>query len=102
MDAASLAFVLGWGGGALGLIGGLAGTWASLNRTRSASERRIVSRWALGFWAGIGAFLLLLFWLPVGARWLPWIAYPPVLIGAIRRCNEDVMRVRLAETGRPT
>jgi hypothetical protein len=81
-------------GSLVGLAGGIAGTAASIYRARPGAERRYVVRWSAYFWAGVTAFLALLFLLPFPYGFLLWVPYPFLLVWSIRRANAGFARLR--------
>jgi len=77
MDGATAGLIGGGAGAALGLAGGIIGTWVSIRATRTAAERRFVVRVSLGLWAalvilmGLPLALVLLGVMPVWLTWVP-------------------------------
>lgn len=102
MDPSLMGWIGGILGGVLGLLGGAFGTYCSLKGTKPGPERRLMIRWAVGFWVGVSAFIAASFLLPEAYRWWIWIPYVPLLVWAINRCNRDMARVRQASSPPPT
>ena len=94
MDQAMMGWIGGIAGSAIGIAGGVFGTWCSIRNAQSQQERRFVIRWAVYFWLGCSAFLALLFVTPNPYRWFFWIPYSFVLVWAIKKCNEGQARIR--------
>lgn len=93
-----LGFWLGWGGAilgsAIGITGGIFGTWASIRHTQTPAERAFMIRCAIGTWLFVGAFLLGLFLIPTPYNFLLWIPYPILLILGIRWMNARHLEIR--------
>jgi hypothetical protein len=93
-----LDFLLAWGGGilgsAIGILGGILGTWASVRNTQTPAERAFMVRCAIGTWLFVGAFILGLFLIPSPYNYLLWIPYPILLILGIRWMNTQQAKRR--------
>jgi zinc transporter ZupT len=57
-------------GSALGIFGGVFGTWASIRNTRTPAERRFMIRCSLVVWAGVMLFLVALLVVPQSYNYL--------------------------------
>jgi len=91
-----------WGGivgGAVGLAGGIIGTYFSIKNTNGPRERRFMVKAAIVGWVCIIAFLALLFLLPHPYRWFVWIPYGPVLVFGIIYGNKRQAQIRTEESG---
>ena len=97
----NLGFWLGWGGAilgsAIGILGGILGTWASIRHTNTPAERAFMIRCAIGTWLFVGAFLLGIFLIPSPYNYLLWIPYPILLILGIRWMNAQQAQFRQNE-----
>lgn len=96
-SAVPIGWVLGLGGAAIGIAGGLFGTYASIRATQSARERVFVVRASLAFWAAMTAFATVLLILPVPYRHFLWIPYVLGLPVAITLWNRAQSRIREEE-----
>ena len=98
----NLGYWLGWGGAilgsAIGVTGGIFGTWASIRHTRTPAERALMIRCAIVTWLFVGAFLLGLFLIPSAYNYLLWIPYPILLILGIRWMNARQAELRRRES----
>ena len=81
-------------GGAVGVLGGIVGTYFSIHNTKSPAERRFIGRAAAWTWFGLSIFLAVLFLLPEPWRWLVWIPYTFILPFAIRHMNRRQNAIR--------
>jgi len=92
---------LGWIGGILGsllgLAGGVFGTWVSIRNTHGPRERAFMLRAAVFVWIGLLAFAGLLFGLPDPYRWFAWIPYSILLPLGITYGNRKQQAIREAE-----
>jgi len=84
-------------GCALGLLGGVIGTYFSINNTVGPAERQFMVRAAAVTWLVLTAFVAGLLLLPRPYGFLLWIPYSIALPLAIRRCNRRQMEIRKAE-----
>ncbi|HEV2293068.1 MAG TPA: hypothetical protein VGR35_04380 [Tepidisphaeraceae bacterium] len=89
----------GIGGSAVGVVGGIVGTYASIRNAHSRRERRYMIRCAIGFWIGITLFLTGLFVLPHPYRWLLWVPYAIALPLSIATMNRAVAHIRAEAAG---
>ena len=85
-------------GAAIGVLGGVIGTWCSVAQTKGPRERRFVLKAATGFWIGIALFLGLLFAIPGPYRWLAFLPYGIALTLAIRFVNQRQLQAQQQET----
>ncbi len=81
-------------GGLGGIAGGIIGTYYSITRTNGPNERRFMIKTAIVAWILLTAFLVLLFSLPQGTRWLLWIPYAIALPLSIKYCNRRQAQIR--------
>lgn len=77
MDGATVGWIGGIVGAAIGLAGGIVGTRASLKRTRTSAERRLVVRLAVGVWLAVVALGVVLALTMTGV--LPYWVYLVVM-----------------------
>lgn len=93
----------GWVGGiasvAIGLAGGIAGTYFSLKNTRTEEERGIMIKFIVVFWS-IGLVLLTLITLaafdvvPEAVYWVAWILFMCFMGPSIALVNRRLARAR--------
>jgi len=91
------AWVGGIAGSAIGLGGGIVGTYFSIRNTKGPRERSFMIQFAIVAWACMVVFLSLLFALPNPYRWLVWIPYGIVLPMAIQYGNRKQQALRKEE-----
>jgi len=84
-------------GSAIGVLGGLIGTYCSIHNTNGPKERTFMIKCSVFFWIGIIVFLALLFLLPHPYRWLLWIPYCIALPVTIIKCNKIQAQIRSEE-----
>jgi hypothetical protein len=81
-------------GAALGVLGGAAGTYASLRAARSPRERRFIIKAAVVTWAGVTVFVALIVTLSSPYKWLLWIPYTILLSLGIVWMNRRLAALR--------
>ena len=81
-------------GSAVGLAGGIIGTYFSIKNADGPGERNLVYRFVIAISIGIGIFLIGLFTFPAPYNHLLWIPYCLMLSVSIRRYNETLARIR--------
>lgn len=81
-------------GSAIGLAGGIVGTYFSIRNADGPLERRLIYKFAVAMWVAICLFLIGIFLFPVPYNHLLWIPYGFTLSMAIRRYNQTLARVR--------
>lgn len=99
MDQQSLILAGAIGGSALGVLGGLVGTYYSVRNTDGPRERAFVVRSAFVCWMVIAGFLLALWLTPTPFRFLLWVPYAIALPLAIRGWNRKQEKIRREESG---
>ena len=99
MDGPTVGLVGGIAGGVLGMLGALAGTYASIRNTNGPRERACMIRAAVACWLGFSAFLATLSLVPAPWRFLPGLVYIPALIAFIKWTNERQARIRAEDLG---
>jgi hypothetical protein len=85
-------------GGAIGVLGGLVGTYFSIKNTAGPRERRFMIRVAIVAWIVVSAFMAGLLLLPMPYNFLLWIPYGIALPLAILWCNRRQQRIRVEES----
>jgi hypothetical protein len=92
------AYWLGWGGAilgsALGIAGGVLGTWASIWNTQTPAERAFMVRCAIGTWLAVAVFVAAMVWVPAPYKWFLWIPYLVAMLVAIPWMNRVQARLR--------
>lgn len=84
-------------GGAIGLMGGALGTYASIRNTRTPRERAFVVRAAMVCWVAVTALIAALVLLPGAKVWL-WLAYGLALPLAVRYWNRRQAQISREES----
>jgi fatty acid desaturase len=87
----------GIGGSAIGILGGVIGTYFSVMNTAGPRERAFMIRAAALAWVAVAAFLAALWWIPFPYRFLLWLPYVLALPLAIRAGNRRQERIRREE-----
>jgi hypothetical protein len=99
MDAGTIGGLVG---SALGLAGGIVGTYFTVRNTRGPLERAFAARASAVAWLAVIAFLAALFWTPAPYRFWLWAPYGILLAFGIRTWNRKQARIREEESrGRP-
>ena len=86
--------IIGLAGGAVGVLGGIIGTYFSIHNTKTSAERRFMWRASICVWLGIGLFLAALYFLPAQWKWVPWGPYAIALSLSIRYINTHARFLR--------
>ena len=84
-------------GGALGLMGGIFGTYCSIKNTNGPKEKTFMIKASIITWIGIILFLALMFLLPNPYRFYLWIPYGIVLPIAIIKGNKIQQKIKKEE-----
>lgn len=87
-------------GAAIGVLGGLVGTYFSIKNTAGPRERSFMVRVAIVAWIAVSAFVLALLLLPRPFNFLLWIPYAVALPLGILWCNRRQRLIR-GEEGAP-
>jgi hypothetical protein len=85
-------------GGALGLMGGIYGTYCSIKNTNGPKEKAYIIKASIIGWIGITVFLVLMFLLQNPYRFLIWIPYGILLPIAIIKGNKIQAKIRKEES----
>jgi len=91
--------IAGIAGATIGVLGGLLGTYFSIRNTNGPRERAFMVKASVYGWAGIVAFVVLLFLVPHPYRWFLCIPYGVALPVAITKCNRTQAQIRAEEAG---
>ena len=88
-----------WGiaGSAIGLVGGLIGTYIAVANTCSPCERSFLIRCSIACWIVMAIFVALMLTLPQPYAQLAWIPLTLTITFGIRYINENQQRIREAE-----
>jgi Ca2+/Na+ antiporter len=86
-------------GSAVGIFGGVLGTWCSIHNTRTAAERAFMIRCSIAVWVLVTAFLAGLMLVPQPYNYLLWIPYPIILTAGILWMNRMQARLRGTNCG---
>jgi hypothetical protein len=97
MDASQVGLIGGLLGGALGVLGGAAGTFFSIKNTSGPDERAFMVRVAIAAWLIISAFIAGQLLLPRPYNWLLWIPYGIGLPFSIIWLNRRQAQIRSDE-----
>jgi hypothetical protein len=97
MTQETLILVGAFGGGAVGFLGGVVGTWASIRNTNGPRERAFTVRASVVCWLGVTAFLAALWFTPFPYRGLLWLPYVTGLPFAVRAWNRRQGQIRQEE-----
>ncbi len=85
-------------GSAIGILGGIAGTYYSIKNTNGPKERSFVMKASAVTWVAMSIFLCGLLLLPSPYNNLLWLPYGLFLGFGIRKFNETQKRIRDDET----
>lgn len=85
------------GGTLLGFLGGVYGTWNSIQQTNGPRERAYVKKMALMFFIVVSLFVVLVFVLPDPWNYYIWLPYGLWLTSTIRRSALRQQAIREAE-----
>jgi hypothetical protein len=89
----------GLAGGAIGVLGGLFGTYCSIKNTNGPRERAFLIKASLLCWILIGAFIAGILLIPPQYNSLLMVAYAVLLIFGIYKGNQTQLRIRQEEAG---
>ena len=81
-------------GSAIGVAGGLFGTWMSIRNSPRGKQRSLMVKAAILCWAGVLGFTATLLLVPPPWKWLLWILYGPALVLFIRYVNRSQIASR--------
>ena len=84
-------------GSAIGIFGGIVGTYFSIKNTNGPKERSFVIKASAMTWVAVAVFLSALLLLPSPYNNLMWVPYGLFLGFGIRKFNETQKRIRDAE-----
>ena len=84
-------------GGAIGILGGIVGTYFSIKNTTGIKERAFMIKCCIACWIAIGLFLGLMFTLPVPFRHFLWIPYAVLLPLGITAANRKQSKIKKME-----
>ncbi len=84
----------GIAGVAIGSIGGIIGTWASIRNTKSRKERSFMIRMSLCFWIFAIGFVAALFLIQSPYRFILWAPYSILFPLGIRYTNKKQQQIR--------
>src|SRR6185503_5070670 len=99
MDPRTIGLVGGVGGAALGVLGGVIGTYFSIKNTAGPRERAFMIRVAIVTWILVTAFVCGLLALPTPFNFLLWVPYLIALPLAILWGNRQQKKIRAEESG---
>lgn len=85
-------------GSAIGIFGGIVGTYFGIKNTNGPKERSFVMKASALTWVTVVIFLCALLLLPSPYNSLMWAPYGLLLGFGIRKFNETQKRIRDAET----
>jgi hypothetical protein len=91
--------ILAVGGSALGVLGGVVGTYFGVRNTKGPRERAFMLRVATVCWLAMAVFLAAMWVTPMPFRVLLWIPYAGALPLAIRGVNRRQEQIRREEAG---
>lgn len=94
MDTGLIGAILG---GALGVAGGVIGTYFSIKNTKGPMERAFMVKASVVTWVVVVVFVGLMFLLPSPYRYLLWIPYGILLPFGILKINKRLAEIRNAE-----
>lgn len=99
MDDQTLILIGAVGGSALGVLGGVAGTYFTIRNTNGPRERAFVVRGTIVLWLALAAFGAALWVTPMPYRALLWLPYAVALPLAILAWNRWQETIRREEAG---
>jgi membrane protein implicated in regulation of membrane protease activity len=85
-------------GSAIGILGGIFGTWCSIAGTRGPCERALMIKAAVGAWIGVAAFLAGMLLIAPPYKHLLWVPYAILLPLSIRWLNRRQVQIRQQES----
>lgn len=90
--------IIGIVGSAIGVCGGIVGTYFSIKNTKGLKERSFVLKASAITWVAVAIFLCAILLLPSPYNQLLWVPYGLLLGFGIRKFNETQKRIRNDET----
>ncbi|OVE75740.1 hypothetical protein BVX97_03595 [bacterium E08(2017)] len=90
-------------GSALGVLGGVVGTYFSIKNTNGPQERSFIIKCSIAIWLCLGLFLAALCLLPNPYRWFVWIPYGialPLGIVYVNKGHANIKEKESKEEGR--
>jgi hypothetical protein len=97
MNQNTLILVGAFGGAAIGVLGGLVGTWFSIRNTNGPRERAFVVKSTGLCWLAVTAFLAAIFVTPKPYDIMLWLPYMAALPFAARYWNRRQLQIRNEE-----
>ena len=94
--------IVGIVGSAIGICGGIVGTYFSIRNTNGPKERSFVIKASAMTWVAVAIFLSALLLLPSPYNQLMWIPYGLLLGFGIRKFNEMQKRIHDEEITFPS
>jgi uncharacterized membrane protein YfcA len=94
MDTANIGGIIG---SALGILGGVIGTYFSIRSTNSPRERRFVIRAAILVWLALGLMVVTAFYRPALREWA-WVPVGVMVVVGVPFCNRRQETIRLEES----
>jgi hypothetical protein len=98
MDSRMVGLIGGISGAAIGILGGMVGTYFSVRNTEGPRERAFMIRSSAVCWIAVTAFLAAMWFTPIGYRILLWLPYLLILPMGIRYGNRRQQQIREEET----
>jgi hypothetical protein len=99
MDDQTLILIGAFGGAAVGVLGGVVGTYYTIRNTNGPRERAFTIWGSLICWLVIAAFLAVMLVTPMPYGALLWLPYMFGLHLAVRFWNRKQSEIRRAEAG---
>ena len=85
-------------GSAIGVAGGLFGTWMSLRSVPRGAQCSFLKKAAALGWAGVLGFTATTLLVPAPWIWLLWIGYVPLLLWFIRYVNHTLAALQASQS----
>ena len=86
------------GGGLLGIVGGIIGSYFSIKNTNGPRERQFTIKLSAVVWVAVTLFLVLMFAIPRPYNALLWIPYAILLPIGIKYWNRKQIEIRKIES----
>ena len=99
MDDQTFILIGALGGSAVGVFGGVLGTYHTIRSAHGPRERAFAVWASVVCWIAILAFLAVMWVTPMPYRFLLWLPYMTGLLLAARVWNRRLERIRREETG---
>jgi hypothetical protein len=93
-----IGWIVGIGGGVLGMAGGIFGTWCSIRNTSGPRERAFVVKASILCWLLVITFIFLQVAVPFPHKWLLWSAYAILLPLGVAYWNRRQRGLRQEES----